>query len=319
MPAKKPQKSVAEAKKPKPPREPMSPEAKARLLRIAVGCFSATLLGTVCTLGFIAADRYVARIEKPEKPAQVQLAGGPPAWMNATIAEQILATARPANLTLPTDRKALADQAAALAKSPWVRQVKQLRRVYRDGPGDVIEIEAEFRTPMALVRWQDAYWYVDAEGVRLPERFNEQQIRQMAVAGGKPLFRVIEGAAHAPGEAGKPWQGKDIKAGLELVALLNDKAYADQVTRIDVGNFDGRVNANESQINLITRYDTQVRWGQAPSSRAFFVEQRVDKKLDAMQQACQQTGRVDMNLPWIDLRFDAATVPTARASMDIGR
>jgi hypothetical protein len=55
-----------------------------------------------------------------------------------------------------------------------------------------------------------------------------------------------------------------------------------------------------------------VRWGQPPSSSAFFVEQRVNRKLEYLQQARQQTGRVDMNLQWIDLRFDNPTVPDQR-------
>ena len=319
MPAKKAAKPAAPVKKAKSPREPWSPEAKRRLWRLSVNVFSGTLLTTVCGLGFVASQQYVRKLETTDAPAAVELAGGPPAWMNPQIVKQILTTAAPAGPSLPTDRRALAAEAAALMKSPWVRQVKQVRRVYADGPGDTIEIQADFRTPVALVRWQDAYWYVDAQGVRLPERFDDAQVRQMAVAGGRPTFRVIEGVAHAPADAGKPWPGKDVKAGLEMIDLLADKPYADQVTRVDVGNFDGRVNANESQINLVTRYDTQVRWGQAPSSQAFFVEQRVDRKLDAMEQACRQTGRVDMNLPWIDLRFDSALVPGTRASMDMGR
>jgi hypothetical protein len=296
----------------------MSPEAKARLKAIAFNGLCASLLGSICVGGFVVSNRYVERVERRETPPAVVLAGGPPAWMNPKIAEQVLSAAQPLVPSPATDRQALADRAVALSRSPWVRSVKSLRRTYGSAPGDVIEIDAEFRTPVAMVRWQESFWYVDADGVRLPERFNPSQVQQMTATGGRPLFRIIEGVAHFPEDVGKPWPGKDLRAGLELIALLSDKPYADQITRVDVANYDGRVNANESQINLITRYDTQVRWGQAPSSRAFFVEQRVDRKLDVLQQACRQTGRVDMNLPWIDLRFDSPTAPNQRASIDVG-
>lgn len=318
MPAKKTAKAAA-PKKPREPRQPMSPEARARFKTVVINGFCCTMLATVIGVGFVASQRYVQKIEATDTPPTVVLAGGPPAWMNPAIASDVLTAAQPTSPSQTTDRKTLEGRAQALAKSPWVRSVKAVRRTYGNAPGDTIEITADFRTPVALVRWQDAYWYVDAEGVRLPERFNEAQLHQMLAAGGKPLFRVIEGVAHFPDDAGKPWPGKDLRAGLELVNLLSDKPYADQITRIDVGNYDGRINANESQINLITRYDTQVRWGQAPSSSAFFVEQRVDRKLDVLQQACRQTGRVDMNLPWIDLRFDSPTVPNQRASLDVAR
>ena len=319
MPAKKPAKAVAAPTKPRQPRAPMSPEAKARIRRTVTNVFYATLVSAVSVSGFVASQRYVDKIEHTDTPPTVAIAGGAPAWMNPAIEEQILSLARPKTASQATDRDVLAQQARSLATSPWVREVKTVRRTYQNGPGDVIEIAADFRTPVAMVRWQDTYWYVDADGVRLPEHFNAAQVHQMLLAGGKPTFRIIEGVAHFPDESGKPWPGKDLRAGLELIALLSDKAYADQITRIDVGNYDGRTNANESQINLITRYDTQVRWGQAPSSRAFFVEQRVDRKLDVLQQACRQTGRVDMNLPWIDLRFDSTTAPNQRASLDVGR
>lgn len=318
MPAKKPVKAPP-VKKPRQPREPMSPETKAKIRRGMVNVFAASLVGTLAVTGFMASDKYVKTIEKSETAPAVAIAGGAPAWMNGQIEEQILSAVRTDKPSQPTDRQTLEERAKTLAASPWVKQVKSVRRTYGNGPGDTIEINAEFRTPVAMVRWENDYWYVDAEGVRLPEHFNSTQIRQMLAAGGRPTFRIIEGVAHFPNETGKAWPGKDLRAGLELIALLSDKPYADQITRIDVGNYDGRVNANESQINLITRYDTQVRWGQAPSSRAFFVEQRVDRKLEVLQQACRQTGRVDMNLPWIDLRFDNATVPSQRASLDVGR
>ena len=322
MPAKKPAKPASPpARKPlREPKAPLSPEAKARVKRTFINVCAAGLLSTVCVTGFMASKQYVDKIERRDAAPAVKLADGPPAWMNATIQEQILAAARPDTPSSATDRRTLAEQAASLAASPWVKTVKSVRRVYGEGPGDTLEIDAVYRTPIALVHWHDGFWYVDAEGVRLPEKFNDAQVRQMTAAGGRPTFRVIESVAGAPAIVGKIWPGKDVKAGLELVKLLADKPYADQIVRIDVANYDGRINANESQINLLTRYGTQVRWGQPPSSSAFFVEQKVDRKLDVMQQACQQTGRVDMNLPWIDLRFDNATVPSQqRASIDVGR
>ena len=322
MASKKPAKPASPPvrKLPREPAAPMSPEAKARVKRTVINVFAAGLLSTVCVTGFLASRRYVEKIERRDSAPSVALAGGAPAWMNATIQEQILAAARPNEPSDATDRRTLAEQAESLARSPWVKTVKSLRRVYGQGPGDTIEIDAVYRTPVALVRWHDGFWYVDAEGVRLPEKFNDTQVKQMTAAGGRPTFRVIESVASGPAPVGKTWPGKDIKAGLELVNLLADKPFADQIVRVDVANYDGRMNANESQINLLTRYGTQVRWGQPPSSTAFFVEQRVERKLDVMQQACRQTGRVDMNLPWIDLRFDNATVPSQqRASIDVGR
>ena len=238
--------------------------------------------------------------------------------MSDSLVADLTATATPKSASEPTDRTALVDRALALSGNPWIKHVNSVRRVYRDGPGDTIEVDCVYRAPVALIHWQDGYVYVDAEGVRLPETLTAQQTRGI-VSTGRPMFRVIDGVGLAPAAAGKTWPGADVKAGIELVALLADKPYADQVVKIDVSNYAGRERPNESQINLVTRYGTQVRWGQPPSSKDFFAEQRIDRKLDAMQQALAQTGRVDMNLPWIDLRFDNPTVPDRRASLDSGR
>ena len=304
-------------KPPKAPRPPMSPEAKARVTKVVLNGLLTVLFTGVVGVAFEASERYVATIDKADRTPAVVLADKP-AWMNDAWAAAVADAARPAGPSLPGDRDVLQSAAAALAECPWVKQVNSVRRTYRDAPGDTIVLDCQYRTPAALVRWQDAYWYVDQDGVRLPERLSATQVRELTREGGRPLFRVIDGCGHAPDRPGHVWPGKDVQAGLELAVLLADKPYADQVTRIDVGNFDGRVNANESQINLVTRYNTEVRWGQPPSSRAFFVEQRVDRKLDVMAQACRQTGRVDMNLPWIDLRFDSPTAP-AHAALDVGR
>lgn len=298
-------------------RKPMSPEARRRVRLIVLNALGAVAFTAIVGAGFVESKRYVEKLQTTATPPAVQLIDRP-SWMSDSLVEELTAAARPASASLATDRTVLIDRALALSNNPWVRKVNSVRRAYHDGPGDTIEVDCEYRAPVALIHWQDGYVYVDAQGVRLPEILSAQQVRAL-VSPDKPMFRVIEGVSLAPAAPGKVWPGADLKAGIELVALLADKPCANQVVKIDVSNYAGRERPNESQINLVTRYGTQVRWGQPPSSKDFFAEQRVDRKLDAMTQAIAQTGRLDMNLPWIDLRFDNPTVPDRRASLDQGR
>jgi hypothetical protein len=294
---------------PKAVRQPISPETAARVRRVAIHVSAGLAIGAICVGSFFVAQQYVDRITITEYPPRVVIKDRP-VWMSDSLAEQILSSVRPVTPAKPNDHQLLIDRAQLLAANPWVKQVRQVRRGYDNEPGDTIELDCEFRAPVALVHWQDAYWYVDADGVRLPEKLSPEQVARLIQPGQPLMFRIIDGVAKAPQNPGKTWPGGDVQAGIEMIALLTDKPFADQIIKIDVSNFAGRLNPNESQINLVTRYATEIRWGQPPSSGAFFVEQKVDRKLDALNQARKQTGRVDMNRPWIDLRFDSPTVPT---------
>ena len=70
--------------------------------------------------------------------------------------------------------------------------------------------------------------------------------------------------------------------------------------------------ANEAQLVLHTRYDTEVRWGQPHDWRGF--EAPVEKKLANLQHVYERYGRVDAGQPWIDLRFDKVLRPEDDAS-----
>jgi len=83
---------------------------------------------------------------------------------------------------------------------------------------------------------------------------------------------------------------------------------------VDVTNFAGRKDQKEAQIVLVTRYGTEVRWGRPVSSKDFFVEVAPTQKLSYLQAIYEEVGRVDGNHPWIDIRFDAVTYPSAQAA-----
>jgi hypothetical protein len=122
-------------------------------------------------------------------------------------------------------------------------------------------------------------------------------------------LRVIEGIAQPPVESGQKWNGEDLQAALDLVKLLHRQSYAEEIVMIDVSNFAGRVDQKEAQISLVTRHDTEIRWGRPINARDFFVEVPTAQKLKYMQDIHAQYGRVDGGRRWIDIRFDRITYP----------
>jgi hypothetical protein len=253
---------------------------------------------------------------------QYAFTGGPPrvvlinrpAWMSEILAKQILQTAKPVGAHSAFDHQLLVDTAQELAANPWVREVRQIRRVYGNAPGDTLEVDCDYRVPTALVKWQDYFWLVDGEGFKLPEQYTRSQASKVMLGPDHKLsLRIIEGVAHAPVEYGNHWPGDDLAAGLELAKVLAGRPYAEEIPVIDVSNFGGRRDAREAQIVLQTRYGTQVRWGLPPGSKDYFVEVPVEQKLNCMKQVFDQIGRVDGGQPWIDIRFDRVTYPTPEA------
>jgi hypothetical protein len=112
-------------------------------------------------------------------------------------------------------------------------------------------------------------------------------------------------------ESGRKWTGEDLAAGLTLAQYLSGQPFAEEVVRIDVANFGGRVNEREAQLVLLTKRGTEVRWGRPVNAKDFFIEVSVAQKLDYMRRVYTQFGRVDANQAWIDIRFDKITYPSS--------
>jgi hypothetical protein len=265
--------------------------------------------------------RYVDRnVVTSDQPPLVRLVD-PPSWMSQHLQERIAAAARPTRAASAYDQTLLKDVYNALTTSPgiapWIVEVRQVRRLYATGPGDLIEIDAQYRTPAALVRWtdsqgQDGYWLIDSHGVKLPERFNADQVPLVILdAAGKMNLRIIEGVAASPSPAGATWQGEDLKAGLEMVKLLAGQSYADEILKVDVSNYNARLDSRTAHLSLITRHGTRLLWGRPAGADDFFVEASPAKKIEHLKEIVRVYGRVDAGKPWIDLRFDRVLQPAS--------
>ena len=304
-------------------RRPRDPERDARVRRALVHLICAVVFIALCGTGLFFDRRYVEhKLVFAKQPPAVVLKNRP-VWMSDFLAEQIIKTARPAGSHSAFDHDLLVNTVAMLKANPWIRAVKQVRRAYRNQPGDTLEVDCEYRAPVALVKWQDFYWLVDGEGVKLPEVFSTGDVPHILKGQDKRVnIRVIEGVVNAPPETGAKWAGGDLQAGLELVKLLFGLPYAEEVERVDVSNFAGRQNLKSAHLVLVTRYSTQVRWGQPVTvpKDDFSVEVPAARKLEFMRVIYDENKRVDANLAWVDIRFDAPVGPsTAQTATDLQR
>src|SRR2546430_9627723 len=211
------------AKKSKPIafKKPLDPERARAARRVLLHTTAAALFAAVLIAAVALDRRYVEnKLVPATEPAKVVLKNRP-VWMSDFLAEQIERTARPHGTHSAFDHQLLVDTVALLQANPWIQEVRQVRRAYGQKPGDTIEVDCDYRAPVALVHWKDYYWLVDGQGVKLPEAFGQRHLsRIMSGQDHKMNIRVIEGVRQPPPESGARWAGDDLLAGVELVKLL---------------------------------------------------------------------------------------------------
>jgi hypothetical protein len=307
-------KSTTKKVKPLKLKEPMDPEAKRKLRRLCAHLLGVFILVASCGVGLYYMRRHVeTKLVFPAEPPKIVLKNRP-AWMTDLLANQICRLAQPLVSHSSFDKQMLQDTYAVLKASPWIREIRSVRRAYGQRPGDTLEIDCDYRAPIALVHWGEYYWLVDGEGVKLPEQFTPQQVPRIVVGADRRVnIRIVEGVKQPPPESGKKWPGADLAAALEMVKALYGLPYAEEIAKVDVYNFAGRRDPKEAQIVLITMYNTEIRWGQPLGAEDFFAEEPPATKLAYMKAIHEQYKRVDGNHGWIDIRFGQPTYPSGEA------
>lgn len=299
----------ARKNKPLPFKAPRDPEQVRRIKLALLNAAGALALIAVIAVTLFFDRGYVDhKLAAMKEPPKVVLKNRP-AWMTDFLVEQIAKSAQPAGTHSVFDHNLLVATRDLLKANPWIQEVRQVRRVYGNAPGDTLEIDCDYRAPVALVHWKDYYWLVDGEGVKLPEAFNDNFLTRIMYGPDHTLnIRVVEGVRQPPPESGARWAGEDLKAAIDLAKLLYGKPYAEEITRVDCSNFGGRRDMKAAQLVLVTRKNTQVFWGRPIAANDdFFVEVSPEKKLEHMEAIVRDYKHVDGNQPWVDLRFDTVT------------
>ncbi len=260
--------------------------------------------------------RYVdTNVAYSTMPPKIVLKNQPP-WMSDFLAEQICAAAQRPGSHSAFNRDVLKETKSLLENnertSAWIREIRQLKLVYDKKPGDTLVIDAEFRAPIALVQQQDGFYLVDGQGVVLPERYTQEQVSKIVFGkDGRMNIRVVSGVrSERPAFAGQEWHGDDLAAALDMVKLLHQRLFAEDIVKVDVSNFSGRDDAREAQLVLVTKRNTQIRWGRSVNSTDL-AEVPTRQKLIYMASLFKDTGRCDGGYSWIDLRFDTVRGPAS--------
>ena len=214
---------------------------------------------------------------QPVQGEQIALSDAPPwiaGWIEMQLKRQIAAQVSGD----PLDGSGLERAATVLADDPWIVRVKQIRRL----PGSMIDVQAEYRMPIALVESVDGYHIVSTTGVLLPGLYMPEQIEAV----GLPIIAGVDVDAPRPGQ---PWESDRLAAGIQLVSLLDGEPYFQQIEAFDVSGDDGR---GRIQLSLLTHTGGKVIWGLPPRQEAS-LEPEASLKRDKLRSIYGQRGSID--------------------------
>ena len=200
-----------------------------------------------------------------------------PAWIGDSLHEHLTEIVAPWLLETPLDRTALINAREALIASGCFADVIQVRRA-----GDqVVEIEGRFLRPSARVLDEGSSLLVDREGFVLPGGYR--------VGDASHLVQVIAPNYQAPEHAGHRWPGDDMAAALLLLDTIEDQAWYEQISAIDLSEFQIR-----QQLVLITDLGTRILWGSMPG-RETPMEAMAKDKIQRLDWFHTYHGRVDQH------------------------
>ncbi len=239
------------------------------VLAVAV-VVGAWIIGVPRLQAFASHDRFAGRIE-------IRFVNTP-AWLTPEIHERLIRSASTCITGDPLHSPDLVECREVLINSGWFEAVNQVRRARPD----LIEIDAEFARPYAVIRDDEGDHLVDVIGRLLPWAWpkgeSSKRTRLTAIAG-----------AHFPRPQmpGTQWEGTDVIAGIRLLNLIDRQVWKDQVIEIDVSGY-----VRGEPVKLRTDNGTTIVWGSAPGEEQA-LEVLADGKINRLNYLFATYRRID--------------------------
>ncbi len=188
--------------------------------------------------------------------------------------------------------------AERLSECAWIRSIE---KVQRRSTG-MIDISCSYRRPVMQVQNGRGFALIDRDGVRLPGDHG-----YLATL---PLVQGVRSPAPDPGQL---WKAPDLSAGMQVLALIADQRFADQVVAVLVHNYEGRSDSRACHLELATdRMGGRIFWGSAPGQE--IEENTPEQKLAILVHNFETTGRIDAGHAVIDISTfsDRYTTPNVQ-------
>jgi len=189
------------------------------------------------------------------------------------------------------DRDGLVVARDALLRTGWFESVQQIRR----RSAELVEVDAIFTEPFALIRDHAGDHLVDPEGRLLPVTWPH--------GSGSVLPVILRPSGDRPRHFGDAWPGADVSAALQVLKLIDNRDWRHQVVAIDVGGR-GRTDL----LRLLTCRHSSIRWGRPPGAEGS-VEPTFAAKIAFLDHHHARYGHIDGGVDGeLDISSDVAVV-----------
>jgi len=266
------------------------------------------VLAAVCVLcgiaiGLVLLEKYVGETT----PASADEAGPVlvdiPTWVNEQLKERVYAAARGHG-----ENPRLDEDAALSVQRNITEQIAWLDDVKVRITGGRLCIEGRWRKPVALIKSGLYKFYVDAEQVAL----NHVPMPSLTIVQvtGLPLVTAVP-------PLGKVWHRNDLAAAIKILdrldrmdkSLTPDRPLLREIDRIDVSNFKGRQNSDDSHIILYSKDNTEIMWGAEMGAWQRHLESTDEEKLAKLYHYYETYGTLSGGVKYINLRDPRDKIP----------
>ncbi len=217
-------------------------------------------------------------------PQQIELPPLP-AWIHSDIKAQVIRDAGwGTNLSL-LDERLTVRVAQAFQLNPWVAKVQRVSKRQPRG----VQVDLDFRRPVAMVEVAGGLLAVDAEGTVLPS--------DDFTAADAQLYPRISGIQTGPrGPVGTRWGDPGVTAAAQLAAFLRDSWTTLQLKKI-VPQVGAPTDAPERlSFSLVTRGERVLTWGHLPG-RETAGELPASEKLARLKRHIEESGSLEQGDP----------------------
>lgn len=249
---------------------------------------SVVIFGAVAVIALVEAPRMQERLAARAASASPTIVidwpvspGAEATWLPAEVQHELLAAvhADVDRLPDPFSGEALVRIAETLSSTGWFERVRRVKRE----PGNTIRVEAVWRVPAAVVRHGGVDYLIARGGEVLPIAYQPERSPLPAITGAKAGPPLEGGQLHY----GQRWPGADIRAALDVLALVNTRPWRDQVAAVDVSEYLGG-----RRLVLVTQWNGRAVWGGAPSD-AIPGEVSAQMKLQRLDVLYHRFQRID--------------------------
>jgi hypothetical protein len=230
-------------------------------------------------------ERDVYRV----KAAEIRITAAPRP-VPSNLVERAVGTAALDNEFSLLDATLLPRLNEAFAKEPWVRRVVQLRK----GLPAHVEVDLEYRKPVAMIDVKQGVYPVDEEGVLLPPAdFSAAEIRR---------YPLVTGISSVPsGAPGTPWGETTVLGAAKVAAALAADWDSLGLTSIQAPPpLSANVALDDLTFELKARNGSTVVWGRPPGT-GHPGELTVEQKLGRLKHYIANFGPLDAPGPAFEI------------------